>query len=264
MHVIAVGEGTPVLALHGAYSTSTELAAILEPVFERVEGHRRLYPDLPGMGRSIDVTAGSSAGAVDMLCGLIEQEIGSAPVLLVGHSYGAHLARGLAARLREQALGMALQCPLVPDLHVPDEHVVIEEDGADADLAAAEREAFEAYFVIRTRATVARFRDAVLPASDRFDPAVVEQLMGNAELDLRPTYDRPVLVMTGRHDAWVGHAQHDHLVATYPNATGVLVADAGHALPHEHPGLVAAALTQWLRATARTAVESRPRPPSYR
>lgn len=53
-------------------------------------------------------------------------------------------------------------------------------------------------------------------------------------------------MLTARHDAWVGYRQHEDLLAAYPRATSIVVADAGHALLHERPELVAAALRDWL------------------
>ena len=56
--------------------------------------------------------------------------------------------------------------------------------------------------------------------------------------DLNPSpdrvrYDRPVLVLVGRHDSFVGYRQYQGLLAAYPAATAMVLADAGHALPHE-------------------------------
>ena len=52
MHYAEYGSGTPVLALHGAGFGHREIAGALEPIFSTVPGFRRLYPDLPGMGRT--------------------------------------------------------------------------------------------------------------------------------------------------------------------------------------------------------------------
>ena len=52
VHYAEYGSGTPVLALHGAGVDHREIAGALEPVFTRIPGFRRLYPDLPGMGHT--------------------------------------------------------------------------------------------------------------------------------------------------------------------------------------------------------------------
>lgn len=46
------GEGVPVLALHGWTVDHRLMLGCLEPLFAGRSGYRRLYPDLPGMGKS--------------------------------------------------------------------------------------------------------------------------------------------------------------------------------------------------------------------
>jgi pimeloyl-ACP methyl ester carboxylesterase len=50
VHYVEQGEGSPLLALHGAGVDHREVMACLEPVFDALTGHRRIYVDLPGMG----------------------------------------------------------------------------------------------------------------------------------------------------------------------------------------------------------------------
>jgi pimeloyl-ACP methyl ester carboxylesterase len=111
----AIGSGMPIVVLHGAYSASDEIRAMFEPILAPLDAHRRLYPDLPGMGDSPAHEAIQTTGdVVDLLDGFIHTEIGDAPFLLAGHSYGGHLARGLAARRASQVTGLALICPIMP------------------------------------------------------------------------------------------------------------------------------------------------------
>src|SRR5687768_12477302 len=94
-----VGHGHCVLAIHGAYSTHHELAFALEPMFAPYETYRRLYPDLPGMGGSPPHNSiQSSNDVIDLLEHFVDDQIGQSPLLVIGHSYGAHLARGFAVR----------------------------------------------------------------------------------------------------------------------------------------------------------------------
>lgn len=235
------GEGPAVLALHGAYSTHAELRTALDPM---LRGRRRIYPDLPGHGSSSGVT--SAAEAVTALEGLIDHALGHAPVLVLGHSFGAHLARGLAARRPNQIQGLALICPLVPGDMEPAEPSVVADDGSAAQLSPTQADTFTGYFVIRTATTLARYRTAVAPALDCWDDAAVTHLMSDIDLDLDHDYPHPVLVMTGRQDAWVGYRQHAGLLEAYPRATSIVLADTGHALPHERPEALATALRHWL------------------
>ena len=112
VHYAEYGSGTPVLALHGAGVDHREIAGALEPIFSNFPGFRRLYPDLPGMGRTpAPETITSNDDVLDILLGLIDSTIGDEPLLVMGQSYGGYLARAVANRRPEQVVGLALNLP---------------------------------------------------------------------------------------------------------------------------------------------------------
>jgi pimeloyl-ACP methyl ester carboxylesterase len=253
LHYDDRGDGRCVVALHGAYSTHHEIRGFLEPMLES-SGTRRLYPDLPGMGASpAHASIGSSNDVLDVLDLLVSTEVGSDPFLVVGHSYGGHLARGLASRHPGQVAGLALICPLMPAGMHAEPHVVVRVDGDTSDLIdAAHLDDYRGYFVIQTPETALRFRDAVVPALGAWDGAAVERVMTDWALDPDPDttpFDAPTLVLTGRHDSTVGFRDQFALVDRYRRATFVVVDDAGHALPHERADIVATLLDDWLTRT---------------
>jgi pimeloyl-ACP methyl ester carboxylesterase len=240
--------------LHGAYSAHEEISAALEPILASRPGYRRLYPDLPGMGATLpDEALRGSGDVVDLLGELISAEIGAQPFYVVGHSYGAHLARGLAARHPDQIAGLALICPLLPTTTSGEPHVVVRAEGDASTLVdPAHVNEFTGYFVIHTPQTAARFRQALAPVVGRFDGEAVERIMNDMSLDPDPDespYEGPTLVATGRHDSAVGYRDQLELLSVYPRARYVAVADAGHALPHEHPDLLANLIDAWLSGT---------------
>ncbi len=57
----------------------------------------------------------------------------------------------------------------------------------------------------------------------------------------------PALVLCGRQDSWAPVAQHEAMRDLIPNATLVVVEDAGHMAPMERPDAVAQALRNWLQ-----------------
>ena len=165
VHYVAHGSGIPLVALHGAGVDHREIEAAIEAVVPTL-GYRRIYPDLPGMGRS--TTDGLSCNDdVVALLGAFVEHLGEGPVLLVGHSYGAYLARGLAARRPDVVLGLALVCPVAErSRNVPDHEVVRQDTDAYDELEPAQRAGFDEYFVVRTPATARRYRDHVVPGHD--------------------------------------------------------------------------------------------------
>lgn len=254
-----VGHGTCVLAIHGAYSTHYELASVLEPILAPYGSYRRLYPDLPGMGASPPHNSiQSSNDVIDLLDQFVDDQNEQGPLLIVGHSYGSHLARGMAARRPRQVIGMALICPLLPGAMNPEPHTVVHSDVDPAALLdPSHLDEYLGYFVVHTQETVQRFNDAVAPSMGRFDGDAVERIMSEWRLDPDPdktAFDAPTLIVTGRRDSMVGYREQMALIDRYPRASYVVLAGSGHALPHERPELLAALIGDWL-ASSTTSVD---------
>jgi len=50
LHYEMLGEGRPLVVLHGAAGDHRAAAAEIEPLFTQRAGWKRIYPDLPGHG----------------------------------------------------------------------------------------------------------------------------------------------------------------------------------------------------------------------
>ncbi|MEV7520399.1 alpha/beta hydrolase [Streptomyces sp. NPDC091371] len=248
VHYVEHGVGRPVLVLHGAGVDHREPEACFEPSFDGVAGFRRIYPDLPGTGRTPAPEALRSADDVlDTLLGFADQVTGGTPHLLIGHSAGAYYAQAMAARTPAQVAGLALVCPLLPGLRDVPDHRAVAGSGEIGD------EEFRGYFVIRTPEMLERYERYVAPAAGLVDEAALERIGGRWELtpDRGPAYPGPTLVVAGRLDSTVGYAAAADLVDHYPHASLAVLDDAGHALPHEQPELLRALIAEWLARVER-------------
>jgi pimeloyl-ACP methyl ester carboxylesterase len=249
VHYVEHGAGRPVLVLHGAGVDHREAEACFEPVFDGVAGVRRIYPDLPGMGRTVAPEALRSANDVlDTLLGFADEVTGGTAHLLIGHSAGAYYAQAMAARLPAQVAGLALVCPLLPGLRDIPEHRVIAGSGEIGD------DDFRSYFVIQTPEMLERYERHVAPAAALVDQATLERIGERWALapDHGPAYTGPTVVVAGRLDSTVGYAAAADLVDHYPHASLAVVDDAGHALPHEQPELLRALVAEWLTRVERS------------
>ncbi len=246
VHYVAHGSGIPLVALHGAGVDHREIEAAIEAVVPTA-GYRRIYPDLPGMGRS--TTDGLSCNDdVVALLGAFVEHLGEGPVLLVGHSYGAYLARGLAARRPDVVLGLALVCPVAErSRNVPDHEVVRQDTDAYDELEPAQRAGFDEYFVVRTPATARRYRDHVVPGTTLVDESALGRIFTGWPVDVGSgTFSAPTLIVAGRRDSTVGYSDATELLERYPHATLAVIEGAGHALMHERPEILAALVGDWL------------------
>ena len=158
VHYVEHGAGRPVLMLHGAGVDHREAEACFEPVFDGVAGFRRIYPDLPGMGRTGADGLHSAEDVLGTLLDFAREVTGGTAYLLIGHSAGAYFAQAMAAREPGQVAGLALVCPLLPDLRDIPEHRVVVGTGEIGD------DEFRGYFVVQTPEMLERYERHVLPA----------------------------------------------------------------------------------------------------
>ena len=245
------GTGRPVLVLHGAGVDHREAEACFEPALEGVPGLRRIYPDLPGTGRTAAPDAlRSSDDVLEALLRFGDAVSGGSPYLLAGHSAGAYLAQAMAVRRPQQVAGLALICPLLPGVRDVPEHRVVDGPPGLGD------EGFRGYFVLHTPGMLERYERFVAPSAALVDVAAQERMGERWELTPHPgpPYAGPALVVAGRLDSTVGFVAAAEFAVTLPHATLAVVDDAGHALPHEQPALLRALLAEWLTRVARAGV----------
>ena len=261
LNFVELGDGVPVLALHGWTPDHRLMLGCMEPVFAGRPGYRRLYPDLPGMGKSPAPPSIASADDVlDAVQDFVDDTIGDVAFLLVGNSYGGYLARALARSRPEQVRGLALICPVgtrvlnaertVAQRQVlrPDPDLV---NSLDERLAAE----FAAIAVVQTPGTLQRFRDEILTGLDLADTEALTRIQQRYQLTSDPDsgarFERPTLVMTGRQDHITGYADQFALLPHYPRASFAVLDMAGHNLQIEQPDLFDALMQEWLdRVTA--------------
>src|SRR3954466_9525114 len=108
------GEGRPLLMLHGSHTDHREMLHKMEPLFEYRTGWRRIYPDLPGRGRTPGADWISSQD--DILEATLEFLEGIAPgerFIVAGYSFGGYLAQGMVYKRGELMDGVMLGAPAV-------------------------------------------------------------------------------------------------------------------------------------------------------
>lgn len=253
LHFVSYGEGVPVLALHGWTPDHRLMTGCLEPIFADQAGYRRLYPDLPGMGRSSAGDIDSSDGILAAVNEFIDAEIGAEPFLLIGESYGGYLARALVRERPSQVLGLSLICPigtivLNEDRHVPAHVVLRSEPGVVESLT--EGEDFTDIAVVQTASALAAYRRDVAPGLAVADAGALERILKKRVLsvdpDSGPAYERPTLILCGRQDSVVGYEDTWVLLPRFPRATFAVLDVAGHNLQLEQVSLFESLTREWL------------------
>lgn len=252
------GQGTPILCLHGFPEDHSVMVGCIEPICNELNGYRRIYLDLPGMGNSPATdTIKNADDMLSLLKQFIHTVIGNESFLLVGLSYGGYLALGLTRDTKLHIDGIFLICPCVVAAHknrtLPAKNVAFEQAGFASSMAGqADFNEFLEFAVVVSANTWARYKNEVLAGIQKADDKFTRRYQTNGysfsfEDKLHElTFQKPVYVLTGRQDNCVGYEDAWHTTKALPHLTFLTVDGAGHNLQIEAPELFAFHFKDWL------------------
>jgi pimeloyl-ACP methyl ester carboxylesterase len=252
-----VGQGMPFLILHGYHVDHRIMSGSMEPIFEGLEGYRRIYMDLPGMGQTKSAEWIVNADVMlELLLSFIEQVVPGERFLLAGESYGGYLARGIVHRLGDRVAGLFLLCPAVItdyDKRALPAHTVLKQDEALLTrLDPKDAESFMEVHVIQTEEVWQRFRDEILCGIKLADMPFLQWYRENGyafsfDVDaLDAPYQNPTLFLLGRQDTSVGYRDAWAILENFTRASFAVLDRAGHNLQIEQPALFNVLILEWL------------------
>lgn len=250
------GEGRPLLVLHGGYLDHRHMVDVMEPVFVPNSNWKRIYPDMPGHGRtSIADTIENHDQVLNVLQEFMDRVVPGQNYAIAGESRGGFIARGLAATSPDCVDGLLL---IVPGRHAAADpsrlpaHVTLERaDSLRPELRKAEVDRFDK-LVVQNERILEKIRKYKLPAVPLADPDCQSRLNANYEFSFdldapEKTFDRPTLFLLGRFDSAVGYVDALEIMEKYPRATYAILDKAGHSLSWEQPELFVALVRDWLK-----------------
>ena len=246
-----VGSGRPLLVLHGWPLDHRHVAADIEPVFHERSGWRRIYPDLPGFGRTAAPEwLCTHDQIVELASELMDAVAPGERFAVAGTSYGGYVARGMIRQRGGDIDGALLTVPhFAPNEHkgtLP-EHRLLRKD---AEFAAALKPGEDVDLVVtQSMELLDDFRRSIFPAPLLHDEVFGERMNEyvSYELDpLEPPFPAPTLIVTGRFDHLCGYEDGFRILPSFPRATYAVLDCAGHALPMERKALFHALVSDWL------------------
>jgi pimeloyl-ACP methyl ester carboxylesterase len=252
----AFGEGRPIVLLHGWPADHRQMILFYEPLFEPRRGWRRIYPDLPGMGRTPGPDwIADHDGMADWTIEFLDAVVGRGQrVVLVGSSYGGYLALRVVERQALRVDGLLLAAPAIrldPTTRALPPRRVLR--AAEPDVLAEvadDEQAWLGVSVVQTRETLDGFRRGTKLGRQAADEAFLDRIdAGPGHADARAPaepFDRPTLILAGRQDHLAGYADALGLIESFPRATVAVLDRAGHGVPNEQRALFAALVGDWL------------------
>ena len=248
-----IGEGTPVLIIHGWGISKLTMKGAFEPVFTELEGYRRYYIDLPGMGDSEHGDVKNSDDMLELIHGFAVDVIGE-PFIIIGQSYGGLLTRGFVNKYPDLIKKIILLVPcIIPGVRqgrVEPLTVVEKDEELLSSLTQDERDNFTMMNVMLTKEVWERYNKYLLPALNSADwdflNNVLEGSFSFDPDDLKEPCTKPCLIIAAKQDTEVGYKDQLDLIQKYTNATYCAVERAGHNLQIEQPEIFEGLVKNWL------------------
>ena len=248
-----IGEGTPVLIIHGWGISRLTMKGAFEPVFTELEGYRRYYIDLPGMGDSEHGDVKNSDDILELIHGFAVDVIGE-PFIIIGQSYGGLLTRGFVNKYPDLIKKIILLVPcIIPGVRqgrVEPLTVVEKDEELLSSLTQDERDNFTMMNVMLTKEVWERYNKYLLPALNSADwdflNNVLEGSFSFDPDDQKEPCTKPCLIIAAKQDTEVGYKDQFDLMQKYTNATYCAVERAGHNLQIEQPEIFEGLVKNWL------------------
>jgi pimeloyl-ACP methyl ester carboxylesterase len=253
VHYESFGEGTPIIMLHGWYLDHRSMVADLESVFKPRRGWKRIYLDLPGMGKTPGMACiANNDHMLEVVQRFIDKVIPGQRFAVAGYSYGGYLARGIVYRCSAMMKGLLLIAPIIKldKLGLSKNVTLVKNDALVSELTREESGVFN-FAVVQSREALEYLRTNVLPAIRVANREFVKKLEGKFSFDVdalcRP-FDKPTLILIGRQDSYVGHQEAWNIIENYPRATFAMLDRSGHFVgrPGEQEKLFAALINNWI------------------
>ncbi|MEQ2526919.1 alpha/beta hydrolase [Bacillaceae bacterium CLA-AA-H227] len=249
-----VGEGIPILLIHGFAPDHRLMSGCMEPVFTERNGFRCIYIDLPGMGLTKNYNEiSSSDDMLNAVLEFIEAVLPNQKFLIAGESYGGYIARGIIEKHREQILGAAFICPVIipnKEERTVDEHKIMRSDEQFiASLTNDELEDFKANQVILDEYNWVRYNEEVLNGCKIADENLLIKVMAKYEFSFKVDqveFEKPSVFLLGRQDSVVGFKDALEIIDKFPRGTFTVLDTAGHNLQIEQPVIFNSLLHEWL------------------
>jgi len=256
------GTGRPIVMLPGRPSDHRIMLRFMEPLFTQRDGWLRLYPDLPGTGRTPGVDRlATHDQMLDAVLAFIDTVIPGQRFVLAGLSYGGYLARGVVYRRAESIDGVLLYVPQVKaepaQAHLPPRTTLVEDPALVAELGPG------ADLIVVQSPTVVEAVADVLAEVQLADHAFNARLESagpfSFDVDSLPApFSSPTLMLTARQDHLCGYRDAWDLLDNYPRATFAVLDRAGHFVNIEQDVLCQALMREWLDQVEEGATDLNP------
>ncbi|KAK1255557.1 hypothetical protein MKX08_009552 [Trichoderma sp. CBMAI-0020] len=256
-----IGEGFPVLVVHGWQAEGKVEAGDFEPIFVKAPGLLRIYVDLPGMGATPADNVKSLDDIYLRLVNFIDSRLQKSRFAVIGSSCGGYLARAVAQKYRDQVDGVLLRVPVIePDNTKRDLdpfNPLVENREFMSSLPTEDKNLLGNVLVQTpdyVRTLKAKVEKLYLPAERATDKKALDLIRDDPQryrlstpfIDEKTTLLAPTLIICGRQDEVVGYRDSLRLLELYPRSTFAVLDRGTHGLPIDETGVFEALVRDWI------------------
>lgn len=253
------GNGKPIIILHGYTVDHRLMTGCIEPVLNESDEYKRIYIDLPGMGKTKSKNwIVNSDIILEIIIKVIDKIIPNENFLLAGESYGGYLSLGIIYKMKERVDGLCLLCPAISESNknnrqTPKHIVLMKDKEFISKLDKEDAEMFQSIQVVQTEEIWTRYNNEILCGIKISDIDFLNNLDKNGikfsfEKNLiNEKFDKPTLFLLGRQDSCVGYKDAWSILDNFKRATFAVLDMAGHNLQIEQPEVFNSLFSEWLK-----------------
>ncbi|MGB2965280.1 MAG: alpha/beta hydrolase [Anaerolineales bacterium] len=250
----SIGEGIPLLVIHGFSCDHHYIQNDLEPLFVERAGWQRIYIDLPGHGQSKwPAWISNEDQILDLLCEFINQVLPEKRFVLVGESWGGAFSLGIINRLGDLVDGLYLTVPYINleggEESLPEHSVLVENPAFMDHLQAEDPDWAPDFLVVQDPGFIDRLREDIYKVAKENEKQDLKWENIFYSLSNDPSkvfFNKPSLILTGRQDSVVGYQKAFELIENFPRGTFAVLDRGGHYLSLEQQNLMHNLVNEWL------------------
>jgi pimeloyl-ACP methyl ester carboxylesterase len=259
VHYELFGEGRPIIMIHGTGVDHTYMVSDMEPLFKKRDGWKRIYPDLPGHGKTPGMDwITNQDKMLDVVLDFIDKVIPGERFVLTGSSKGAYLARGIVHHQFESIDGLLMTVPVIiadgDKREVPSHVTLVIDPLLVSELEPGEKDGFFQIAVVQSRKVLDYVRTNLSNPDGLFDEAFLSKIVDHPvnnnfsfAVDTLPKpFPAPTLIVAGRQDSAAGYRDAWNILENYPRGTFAILDRMGHLMGGEQEELFQALAGEWL------------------